>query len=143
MTKPLKITLITLLTLVVLGIIGYFVADAIISSKLENFLKTELPETLSVDYESINVNIWRGSVVIVHPKVINRGTHTSKTNAEIELDTVMLDGFRYWNYLLNDNIHVRSVQLRSPKLLYNHDKSIPKNEYKYSSLEQLNQEINF
>ena len=141
MTKPLKITLITLLTLIVLGIIGYFVADAIITSKLENYLKTELPETITVNYDAIDVNIWRGSIVIVHPKIINRGSHTSKTNAEIELDTLLVDGFRYWKYLSSNDIHVGSVKLRSPKLLYNHDKSIPKNEYKYSSLEQLKLEI--
>ena len=141
MTKPLKITLITLLTLVVLGVIGYFVADAVATSKLENFLQTKLPETLTVDYESIDVNIWRGSVTMLHPKIVNRGSHTSKTNAEIELDTLMVEGFNYWNYILNDNIHVGSIKLRSPKVLYNHDQSIPKNEYKNPDMESLSQNI--
>ena len=141
MTKPLKIILITFLALVVLGVIGYFVADAIITSKLENFIKTKLPETLSVDYESIDVNVWRRSIAIIHPKIVNKGSHTLKTNAEIELDTLMVDGFHYWDYLVNDNIHVKSVNLRNPKVLYSHDKSIPKNEYKSADLEQINQEI--
>lgn len=141
MTRPLKITLITALTLLVLAITVYFVADAIISSKIENFLSKELPETVSVDYEAMDVNIWRGSVVMVHPKIINRGSHTSKRNVEIELDTLLVDGFGCWNYLVNDNIHIESVQLRSPKLFYNHNSSIPKNKYKYSTLEQLKKEI--
>ena len=141
MTKRLKITLITLLSLLVLAIVGYFVADSIISSKLESFLKTKLPDTISIDYESLDINIWRGRVIIVHPKIINKGSHTSKTNAEIELDTLLVDGFGYWNYLVNDNIHVESVQLRSPKVLYNYDKSIPKGEYKNSSLEELKQKV--
>ena len=141
MTKRLKITSITLLVLFALGIIGYFVADAIITSKLETFLKTDLPETVRVDYESIDVNIWRGSVIIVKPKIVNKGSQASQTNAEIELDTLMIDGFRYWNYLLNNNIHVSSVKLRSPKLLYHHQKSIPKNEHTNSKLEQLKQDI--
>lgn len=141
MAKPLKITLITLLTLLVLAVVGYFVADSLISSKIETFLGTKLPETVSVDYESLEVNIWRGSIVMIKPKIINRGTHTSKTNAEIELDTLLIDGFGYWDYLVNDNIYVESVQMRSPKLLYNHNASIPKNEYKYSNLEQMKQDI--
>ncbi len=141
MTKPLKITLITLLTLIVLGIAGYFIADTIITSKLENFLKTELPETISADYEAIDVNLWRGSITIVQPKIVNRGSHTSRVNAQINLDTLMIDGFRYWNYLFTNDIHVGSVKLRRPKLLYNHDKSIPKNAYKNSSLEQFTQKI--
>lgn len=141
MTRPLKITLITALTLLLLAIIVYFVADAIVSSKIESFLSKELPETVSVDYESIDVNIWSGSVVMVHPKIINRGSHTSKTNVEIELDTLLLDGFGYYNYLVNDNIHIESVQLRSPKLSYNHNSSIPENGYKYGTLEQLKKEI--
>lgn len=141
MTKPLKITLITVITLFVLAIVAYFVADSIVTSKLETFIKTELPETLSVDYESLEINIWRGSVVMVHPKIVNKGSHTSQINAEIELDTLLVDGFGYWNYLFNDNIHVESVQLRSMMLLYNHNSAIPKAEYKTSSTEQLKQEI--
>lgn len=141
MTKPLKIILITVLTLLVLTIVGYFVANSIVSSKLESFLKTELPENLTVEYESLELSIWQGSVIMVQPKVTNKGSHTSKTNAKIELDTLLVDGFELWNYLVNDNIRVESVQLRSLKLLYNHDSSIPKSEYKYSTLEQLKQEV--
>lgn len=141
MTKPLKITLITLCALLVLSIVGYFVANAIVSSKVENFLKTELPENLSVDYESLDVSIWRGNVLMVQPKILNKGSHTSKTNIEVELDTILVDGFGLWNYLINDKINVKTVQLRSPKLIYNHNSAIPKDEYKSSSKEELKQDI--
>ncbi len=141
MTKPLKITIISLLALVVLSVIGYFVADAIITSKLENFLKSELPETVSVDYESIDVNLWGGKVALIRPKILNMGSHTSKINVDVALDTLMVTGFGYWDYLVNDIIHVKSVQLRSPVVHYYHDKTIPKNEYKNSSSDQLKQEI--
>ncbi|MBJ7882628.1 hypothetical protein [Gelidibacter salicanalis] len=141
MNRPLKITLITILTLLVIGIVGYFVANAMISSKLEKFLKEDLPETISVDYKSVDVDVWRGSVVMVGPKITNRGSHTSQINSELILDTLLVDGFGYWNYLVNDNIYVESIQLRSPKLLYNHNSAIPKDEYKYSALEQLKQDV--
>ncbi|MCK0124554.1 DUF748 domain-containing protein [Gelidibacter sp. F2691] len=141
MTKPVKITLITVLTLLVIGIVGYFVANAMITSKLENFLDNELPETISMDYESLDVNLWSGTVIIVKPKLVNRGTHSTKINSELELDSLLVDGFGYWNYYASDNISVESVQLRSPKLLYNHNSTIPKKEYKYSALEQLKKEI--
>ncbi|WP_299391909.1 hypothetical protein [uncultured Gelidibacter sp.] len=141
MTKPLKITLIALLSILVIGIVGYFVADAMISSKLEAFLEKELPETISVDYEAIDVNIWSGSVIMVRPKIVSKGSYGSKNVANLELDTLLVDGFATWNYLLNDKIDVESVQLRSPKLLYNHNSATPKDEYKYSALEQLKQEV--
>ncbi|MGV8814952.1 MAG: hypothetical protein ACOH2D_12680 [Gelidibacter sp.] len=130
-----------LLALVVLSIVGYFVADAIIASKLDKFLKTKLPETIGMEYESIDINIWRGSAVMVRPKIVSKGGDTSKVSAEIELDAIIVDGFGYWNYFVNDNIHVESVQLRSPKLRYNHDKTIPENDRNNSSLNQLKQEI--
>lgn len=141
MTRPLKITMITVLILLVIGIISYFVAEAMISSKLENFLKRELPDTISVDYESVDVSIWSGSVVLVRPKIKNRGSHGTNINSELLLDTLLVDGFGYWNYFVYDDIYVESVQLRSPKLLYNHNRAIPRNEQKYSVLEQLKQEI--
>lgn len=141
MTKTVRITLITLSTLLVLAIVGYFVANTIISSKVENFLKTELPENLSVDYKSLSVSIWQGSIVLVEPKIVNKGSHSSKTIIEVELDTVMVDGFGIWNYLVNDKINVQDVKLRRPKLLYNHNKSIPKSKYKQSSQKQLQQDV--
>ncbi|MGC1630517.1 MAG: hypothetical protein WA749_00250, partial [Gelidibacter sp.] len=141
MTKPLKITFITLLVLLVLGVIGYFVADAIIASNLDNFLKSKLPENTSVDYESVDINIWQGSVVMVRPKILSKASGTSKVRAEIELDTIIVDGFGYWSYLIKNDIHMESVQLRSPKLCYNYDKAVPKNESNNSSLNGLKQEI--
>ncbi len=141
MTKPVKITVIIVSTVLVLAIVGYFVANAMVSSKLENFLKTELPENLSVDYKSLDVSVWRGDVVMVQPKIVNRGSHTSKANIEVDLDTLMVGGFGLWSYLVNDQIHVKSVELRSPKLRYNHNSAIPKNEYQNSSLEKFKEEI--
>ncbi len=141
MTKPFKITLITLLTLLVLGVIAYFVADNIVASKLDDFLKTKLPQTMHVDYEKVDVNIWRGNVLMVNPRIVNKANGTSKSSAEIELDTVLIEGFSYWNYLVNDDIHLESVQLRRPKLRYNQDKSISETSDKNSDLEQLKQAI--
>lgn len=142
MTKPLKITLIVLLSLFVLAVAGYFIADAVISSKIEQFLKSELPETVTVDYESLDVNIWNGNVLLVQPKIINKGRHTSKPIIEMTLDALAINGFGYWDYLTNDNVHVSSIQFRNPLVLYNHNKNIPGNEYKKSPLKQLEQEFN-
>ncbi|TDU40389.1 hypothetical protein BXY82_2436 [Gelidibacter sediminis] len=141
MTKPLKIVVITAITLFVISIIGYFMAQAMVVSKLERFIENDLPESLSISYHSIDVSVWDGSVIMVNPKIINRGRHSAKNNAEMELDTLLVDGFGFFNYFKNDHIHVESVQLRSPKMLYNHDSAIPKNEYRYSALEQLKKEI--
>lgn len=140
MTKSLRITSITLLVLLGLGIVGYFVAEALITSKLENFFNTKLPETIRVDYKSIDVNILRGSVVMVQPKILNKSGHT-KANVKIELDSLMVDGFGYWNYLINNRIHVESVQLRRPKVHYNHDAVVHENYHKNSNLDLLKQEI--
>lgn len=141
MTKPAKITLIIVATVLVLAIVGYLIANTMVSSKLQNFIKTELPENLSVEYKSLNVSLWRGNVMMVQPKIVNRGSHTSETNVEVELDTFMVNGFGIWNYLFNDDVHIKSVQLRSPKLLYSHNSAIPKEEYKNSSLKEFKQEI--
>ena len=90
MTKPLKITFITLSTLIALSIIGYFVADAIISSKLENFLKTKLPETVSLDYQSVDINLWNGSLIMVRPTLVNKEKHSSKVKNGILIKSEFL-----------------------------------------------------
>lgn len=141
MRKPFKITLIVLLSFLLLAVAGYFIADAIILSKVERYLKNELPENITVDYESLNVNILRGNALMVQPHIKSKGSHTSRTNIEVALDTLVIKGFGYWEYLMNDNIKVSSVQLRSPKVLYHHNKNILSDEYKSSKIEQLKQEL--
>lgn len=141
MAKPLKITLIALLTLLVLLVIGYFAANSLISSKLENFFKTKLPEPISIDYESLDVNIMKGNIVIINTKIINKGLNASKNSAEIKLDTLIVEGFGYWNYLVNDDIHVKKVKLGSPKLIFNYNKSASYKEHKKSIFGQLKQKI--
>ena len=141
MTKPLKIGLITVTSLVVIGVAGYFIADAVITSKLEEFLKNDLPSTLTVNYDSVHVNIWGGNVVMTKARIVKEGQYTAAKNAEVSLDSVMITGFGYWDYLMNDKISVSDIQLRSPKILYHHNKDIPAEEYKSSQSREMKNEI--
>ena len=141
MIKPVRITLIIISSVLVVSIVGYFVANAVATSKLENFLKSELPENLSVEYKSLEVSILNREVLMVQPKVVNHNILTSKTNVQVELDTLKISGFGLWRYLFKDHIHVDKIQLRSPKVLYNHNNQIAKNRDEKAPLDPLKQEI--
>lgn len=137
MSKPLKIVVIVILSLLVLGVLGVFISNAVIKSKIENLLQNSLPETLEIQYGDIDVSTWNGRVVLVSPKLKNFGAKTGSKNAWLEMDSLMVDGFGLWDYLVHKKIKIESIQLRQPKLTYFHNPLVDKKEYKYSKLEHL------
>lgn len=141
MGKALKISLIIIFSLVVIAIIGLFVFNAIVKSKVEGFLNNSLPESVEVTYNEVDVSAISGRVSIINPKIKNLGKTTEKINSTLEMDTLIVDGFGYWNYWTKGKITVSSIQLRQPKMMYYHDSQVDKKEYKYSKLEQLTQNI--
>lgn len=141
MNKPLKTTLIIIGSLLLLGIVGILFSDSFINKKVENFLKSGLPETVQIEYDDIEINSWNGSVMLVNPKITNFAKITKEVNSKVVMETLMIDDFGYWDYFFNDKIVVGSIQLRKPQLMYFHNKSIEKKNHKYSKLEQLKQDI--
>ncbi|MEO6346417.1 MAG: hypothetical protein ABIO60_00775 [Aquaticitalea sp.] len=141
MRKPLKITLIVLFSIVVLAIVGVFVSNAIVKSKIEKFLNNSLPQSVEVTYTDIDVSTISGRVAIINPKIKNFGKTLEKVNSTLEMDTLIVDGFGYWDYWTKDKITVSSIQLRQPKMNYYHTPPIDKKKYSYSKLEHLTQNI--
>ncbi|MGJ8593240.1 MAG: hypothetical protein ACSHXF_11870 [Aquaticitalea sp.] len=141
MSKPIKIILIVVASILILGVVGALVVDSIVKSKVVNYLNNQLPENVELSYESIEVSTWSGRVVLVSPKIKNIGKSTGKLNAKLDLDSLVVDGFGYWDYLMNDKISVESIEFRQPNLIYYHNPLVSKSEYKYSKLEKLKQDI--
>ena len=141
MSKPLKIILIVLASILFLGIVGLFVADAIVKSKIENYLQNSLPESMDVTYSDIEVNVLKGSLLLVSPKIKNSGSTTKKLNAQLDMDSLLIDGFGSWDYVMHKKINIESIQFRQPHLTYYHNPGIDKKDYKYSKLEKLKQDI--
>lgn len=141
MRKPFKIAIIAIVSLLVLGIVGILISNAVITSKIENFLTNSMPDSVKVEYDDIEVSTLGGKVLIIHPIITNMGETTKKLNSRLEIDTLMVDDFGYWDYFYHDNVNVGSIQFRQPKLTYYHNPAIDKKEYKYSKLEQLKRNI--
>jgi hypothetical protein len=141
MSKPLKIVLIIVVSLLLLGIAGVVVADTIVKSKIEKLLQNSLPENLEFRYGDIDVNTWKGRVVVASPRIKTMGSTTKQVNAKLEMDSLMIDGFGYWDYIFNDKINIESIELRSPIMAYYHNPLVDKEDYKYSKLEKLKQDI--
>ncbi len=141
MSRPLKIVLIVVISLVMLVITGLFLSNVVLKSKIESYLQNSLPETLKIQYSDIEVSTWNGRAVIFSSKITRTGATTNLNNAQLEMDSLIVDGFGYWDFFLNEKITVESIQLRHPKLIYYHNPLIDKKDYQDSKLEQLKHNV--
>ena len=141
MTKRRKKLLISSGVLVLLLISGYFIAQRIIVSKIEGFLKTSLPSAVSVEYKDLDVNLLIGSLKVDLASITYTGETTGKLNALVELEKMEVNGVKYLDYLFSGNVHIGEILLKQPQITYNHDKNIPSEEYRSSKVLQLNNSI--
>lgn len=141
MTKPVRIILIIISSLLLLLTVGYFIAESVVTSKIKDALDNQLPSTMKLDYDQVDVSLWNGKVEITNVNLENVGAHTSEVNAVLSSDAFLVDGFGYWNYFKNKNISLNNVSLKNPKLEYFHDKRIPDSAYANSSPTKLKNRI--
>ena len=141
MTKPIKIALIVLGILLILFIVGIFVSNSLIKSKVEDLLTNSMPESINVEYDDIDVSAWRGRVSIINPRVSNFASKSGRLNSSLKMDTLIVDDFGYWDYFKNENITISKILIKGPNLTYYHDKPNEEKEYKYSKLEKLKRNI--
>lgn len=119
MRKEIKRISIYVLVIFALAIVFFNISNYIISSKLNNYLKTKLPESINLEYSQLIVNSWQGKLTLLNPKIINTEKTTHKKYIEASVDTIVIDGISYWDYFIHDKISIKDIVLSSPKVTFN------------------------
>ena len=117
--KRKKIVLIIALFTAVL-IILLFVGQAIVKNKIEAVV-VNLPESMVLDYQDIELNLLTGRVTLDQPNLTVTGKTTGKVNAKIAMTSFMVSGFSYWDYMFNNKIAVKTIDFKDPKITYYHN----------------------
>lgn len=138
MKKRTKRLIIAFFVTLIIAIAFFNISDYVISSKLKNYLKNNLPESVGLNYSHLSVSSWQGKLTIVNPKIVKNGNTSKIKYLQMSMDTLLVDGVSYWDYLAHDKISIKKLVISSPKVVYNHDKSINTKQYKYSKLAALN-----
>lgn len=81
----------------------YFILQSLAESKIESFLKKE------IEFEEVNVNLWKGSVRVFRPKL-------NKDGKNIQTEKISASGFGYYDYLVDKKIVVDELIIRQPFL---------------------------
>ncbi|PWI29161.1 hypothetical protein DI383_13050 [Flavobacteriaceae bacterium LYZ1037] len=118
--------------IILIMILGFFVVQYVIKSKIEKALSTKLPETVEVSYTDLNLSLLKGQLVLDSVKLTNLGRTIKEPNAEVQLEYFLINGFSFWNYLFNDVIQLDYISLKNPNVIYYHNNTIPKEEFQVS-----------
>ncbi len=115
-----------------------FVAQWFVKNKLTNYLENDLPKTMNVSYSNLSVNIFSGSLQVDELMFSRVGETTNDTLLTLKLNQLLVKDVRYWNYLVNNTIHISNIQLESPDVLYNHNPKVQKSAYKLETNKPFN-----
>ncbi|GGG43492.1 hypothetical protein [Bizionia arctica] len=121
--------------------LGFFITQYVVKSKLENTLSTKLPETLKLTYDDLHFSLLQGQVTIDNIKLTSFGKTVQKPNAELKLEHLIISGFGYWNFLVNNLIQVNDVYFKKPDISYYHNASIPEEEYQASQSNSFDKRV--
>lgn len=141
MTQQKRKWLIIVGSIVIILFVGYFIAQYVVKSKLENLLTTELPETIELHYDDLAVNLLKGKIVLTNLHLTNHGHTVNEPNGIVQLDQLSVNGIGYWSFLVNDLIKIVEISLKNPEITYYHNPIIPKEEYQVSNSNSFKKQI--
>ncbi|MCX7549875.1 hypothetical protein [Xanthomarina sp. F2636L] len=127
--------------LILILVLGFFIAQYIIKSKVENALATKLPETLKITYTDLDLSLWKGQIILDNIKLTNFGKTIQEPNAEVQLKQFAVSGFSFWNFLINNVVQIDDVFFKNPNITYYHNAIIPKEEYQVSQEKSFDKEV--
>ncbi|MFB9052555.1 hypothetical protein ACFFVB_05630 [Formosa undariae] len=98
-------------------VVCLFFANSFVENKLENTLKT-LPASVSFKYSALHVNVFQGMLFVENPELeliegVNKGV-----DLKIKLEDFKLKDVSYWEYVVNNTIHLDSILLLNAQVSY-------------------------
>ncbi|WP_026809869.1 hypothetical protein [Arenibacter latericius] len=102
----------------ILLLLGLFVIQITVKSKLSKALVNELPEYIQLDYERLSVNVLMGSVSLHQIKLELYSQDTLLMHTDVKAETLNLEGFGYLDFFFSNDITVRELELVKPEIHY-------------------------
>ncbi|MDN3725256.1 hypothetical protein QRD02_12775 [Aequorivita sp. SDUM287046] len=106
-------------------IIANVVINDILKSKLELFIKERLPDNMTRTYDDLTVESFDGSLILSNASLIIKNKIDGVEHTFITVERLKISDISYWDYLINDKIHVDAISLYNPKIVYYQDRLKP------------------
>ena len=137
--KQKKIGIIIAIVLLVI-VASTFALNLIIENKIATVID-DLPKSVKVECQSIDVNVWTGNLELASPKVVVSGKTTNKTILDATLKTIEINNLGYWDYFFNDKISVETLIINRLVATYKHNPKVNNDDYEKGFLNQIKQII--
>ncbi len=122
MNKGFRNLVFTILAIGAVFIIGAITINSILKNKLEKFIQERLPENMSRSYDEITVASFDGSLVVTNASLIIKNSEDNAEHTFINVEKLKISDISYWDYLVNNEIHIDNISLENPKIIYYKDR---------------------
>lgn len=112
----------TLLALGTVFIIGTISVNIFLKNKLENFIQERLPANMVRTFDDIIVETFDGSLTVTNASLIIKNKKNNVEHTFVNVEKLKISDISYWDYLFNNQIHVKSITLENPTIAYYEDR---------------------
>lgn len=108
-----------------IGILGLIIVQLKAKTVVTNFLSAKIPSHLHLTYENLDVNVLTGTIGFdgVSFELSNRDT--TLIHSEIKSEKLLVEGIQYWQFLFNNTLAARTIELRHPEMSYYQSRKVP------------------
>lgn len=125
MSRSFKKIIFILLAIGLVFVASSFYINNLLKNKLENFIQERLPENMVRAYEDITIESLSGSLSLSNASLIINNNEDGVQHTFINVKWLKITDISYWDYLFNDEIHIQSISLDNPTIVYYLDKQLP------------------
>lgn len=118
MSRLFRILIYITLSLGAVFIVATVSINYILKNKLENFIETRLPDNVVQSYDNLSVKSFEGSIAISNAMVIIKNKSDGLKHTSIRVEKLNISDIHYWDYLVNNQIHIETIRLENPKIVY-------------------------
>ncbi|PXX27270.1 hypothetical protein [Arenibacter sp. ARW7G5Y1] len=93
---------------------------------VENLLNKKIPDHIHLVYDKIEVNLLTGSLLITDVTLDISNRNAGNEHTEMHLESISMEGFGYYNYILGNTIGADKIKLLNPKVRYYNDNTTNK-----------------
>lgn len=99
--------------------------NSVLKQKLELFIHNRLPENMLRSYDAIHVQTFDGSIVLDNASLSIKNRQDSNKHTFINVEKLKISDISYWDYFVNNEIHIESIVLENPIMAYYIDRMKP------------------
>lgn len=118
MANKKKKLLVSLTVLVLLFVALSLFLNSVIKNKVENYL-SNLPENIDLTYSKLKISTISGSVSLSDVKLVVKKDTIALNKDSLFIKSIEVSNVSYWDYIVNNKITIKEIDLVNPKGVYN------------------------